>query len=191
MSLDGYYEGPGKNVLALFEYRRATYQSDESFDYYNAERLRSADTLLLGETTYKMFKNYWPFAGDDPNATPVIKDISKLNNSIEKAVVSDNLSSEETKAWSNTTIIKGVDLFSKINKLKQKSGKDILIFGSRILWNYLLNNNLIDELHFIIAPIVLGEGTPIFVSQPEVTLRLINTYSWKDSGNVLVRYTVS
>jgi hypothetical protein len=42
-SLDGYYEGPGKNVMAL--------PMDEAFDAYNAERLRTADTLL-GRTTY-------------------------------------------------------------------------------------------------------------------------------------------
>ncbi len=48
MSLDGYYEGPGKNVMALFDYRWEAYPTDESFDAYNAERLRAADTLLLG-----------------------------------------------------------------------------------------------------------------------------------------------
>ena len=39
MSLDGYYEGPGENVMVL--------PMDEAFDAYNAERLRAADTLLL------------------------------------------------------------------------------------------------------------------------------------------------
>ena len=51
MSLDGYYEGPGKDVMALFAYRWA-YPTDESFDAYNAERLRAADTLLLGRVSY-------------------------------------------------------------------------------------------------------------------------------------------
>jgi len=51
MSLDGYYEGPGKDVMALFDYRWA-YPTDESFDAYNAERLRAADTLLLGRVSY-------------------------------------------------------------------------------------------------------------------------------------------
>lgn len=52
MSLDGYYEGPGKNVMALFDYRRDC-PADESFDVYNAERLRAADTLLLGRVSYE------------------------------------------------------------------------------------------------------------------------------------------
>jgi hypothetical protein len=44
MSLDGYVAGPGGNVMAL--------PMDGFFDEHNLERLRAADTLLLGATTY-------------------------------------------------------------------------------------------------------------------------------------------
>ena len=191
MSLDGFYEGPGKNVMSLFDYRRIAYPSDESFDNYNAERLKSADTLLLGKTAFNMFKNYWPHAADDPGATPVTKELSKLNNAIDKVVISDNLTHEDTKPWLNTAIVKVQDLLQEIQNLKQKDGKEILVFGSRTLWNDLLMNKLVDELHFIIAPVALGEGTPIFIGHPEVTLRLIDSNKWDGSGNVLVRYSVS
>ena len=40
MSLDGYFEGPGRDVMAL--------PMDRFFDEHNLERLRAADTLLLG-----------------------------------------------------------------------------------------------------------------------------------------------
>ena len=50
VSVDGYYEGPGKDVMAL--------PFDEAFDEYNAERLRAADTLLLGRTSFEGFKSY-------------------------------------------------------------------------------------------------------------------------------------
>jgi hypothetical protein len=59
ISLDGYYEGPGKDVMPLFDYRREVYPMDESFDLYNAERLRAAGTLLLGRTSYEGFKSFW------------------------------------------------------------------------------------------------------------------------------------
>jgi dihydrofolate reductase len=99
MSLDGYYEGPGKNVMVLFDYRRELYPTDESFDAYNAQRLRAADTLLLGRTSYDGFKNFWPSVADDPDATPIQREISQLDNAIDKVVVSDTLSSEETDPW--------------------------------------------------------------------------------------------
>lgn len=50
MSLDGCYEGPGKDVMVL--------PLDEAFDAYNVERLRAADTLLLGRTTYEGFRDF-------------------------------------------------------------------------------------------------------------------------------------
>jgi dihydrofolate reductase len=68
MSLDGYYEGPDKNVMDLFDYRFEAYPADESFDAYNAERLRAADTLLLGRTSYNGFKGFWPPVADDSDA---------------------------------------------------------------------------------------------------------------------------
>jgi dihydrofolate reductase len=189
MSLDGYYEGPGKNVMVLFDYRW-DYPTDESFDAYNAERLHAADTLLLGRVSYDGFKSFWPSVADDPDATPLQWEISHLNNAIEKVVISDTLTSEETDPWHNTRIIGRADAHERIAELKRQLGKDILVFGSRTLWKDLLANDLVDELHLMIGPVVLGAGTPVFDEQPAVTLRLIDTRTWDGSGNVLLRYEV-
>ena len=190
MSLDGYYEGPGKNVMVLFDYRWDAYPTDESFDAYNAERLRAADTLLLGRVSYEGFKGFWPSVADDPKATPIQREISRLNNAIDKVVISDSLTSEETDPWHNTRIIRRADAHEQIAELKRQSGKEILVFGSHTLWNDLLANDLVDELHLMIGPVVLGAGTPLFDGRAPVSLRLIDTRRWDGSGNVLVRYEV-
>lgn len=188
ISLDGYYEGPGKNVLDVFSFRRETYPLDESFDLYNIERLRAADTLLLGRTSYEGFRSYWPPVVDDPNAAPSQQEISRLNNAIDKVVISDSLTPEQTPPWHNTRIIRRADAHQEIAELKRQPGKDLLMFGSRILWNDLLAHGLVDELHLMIAPVVLGGGTPVFVAPPPVSLRLIDTHTWDGSGIALVRY---
>src|SRR5918994_3333900 len=189
MSLDGFYEGPGKNVMVLFDYRW-DYPTDESFDAYNAERLRAADTLLLGRVSYDGFKGFWPTVADDPDATPIQREISRLNNVIDRAVISDTLTSVETNPWHNTRIISRADAHEQIAELKGQPGKEILVFGSHTLWNDLLANDLVDELHLMIGPVILGAGTPVFDDQSAVSLRLIDTRTWDGSGNVLVRYEV-
>jgi dihydrofolate reductase len=189
MSLDGYYEGPGKNVMVLFDYRW-DYPTDESFDAYNAERLRAADTLLLGRVSYEGFRGFWPSVADDPNATPVQREISRLNNAIDKVIISDSMTSEETTPWHNTRILRRADAHEQIAELKRQPGNDILVFGSHTLWNDLLANDLVDELHLMIGPVLLGAGTPVLNGHPAVSLRLIDTSTWDGSGNVLVRYEV-
>jgi dihydrofolate reductase len=191
ISLDGYYEGPGKNVMDLFDYRREAYPTDESFDAYNAERLRAADTLLLGRTSYEGFKEYWPPVADDPNATPVTREISRLDNTIDKVVISDSLTSEQTEPWQNTTrIIRQAEAHKQITELKRQGSKEILVFGSRTLWNDLLVNDLVDEVHLMISPVILGAGTPLFAGKPPGSPQLIDTCTWNGSGIVLVRYDV-
>jgi dihydrofolate reductase len=197
VSLDGYFEGPGKDVLAL--------PMDMSFDVQNAGRLREADTLLLGRTTYEGFKGFWPGIADDPQGTadrlgipveridtPTHRDISRLDNAIDKVVVSDSLTPEETDPWQDTTrIVRRADAHEQIAELKRGSGRDILVFGSRTLWNDLLAADLVDELHLIIAPVVLGGGTPAFGTPPEAPFRLLDTETWEGSDNMLVRYATS
>ena len=70
LTLDGYYEGKDRNLRALFEYRHPDYSGDQQYDYFNAEKLRAADILLLsGHYSFLSNKEYWLSVPADPKAT--------------------------------------------------------------------------------------------------------------------------
>ena len=183
VSLDGFYAGLGENVMVL--------PMDHRFDAYNTERIKTADTLLLGATSYRMFSGFWPAMADDPTASPEHREFAQLENAIQKVVVSDSIDAGDTGPWRDTTrIVRRADAHEAIAKLKQEGDGDILMFGSHVLWNDLLAAGLVDEVHFIVGSVVLGDGTPAFIGVPDSSLKLLGTESWDDSDNVLVRYGI-
>ncbi|WP_336206989.1 dihydrofolate reductase family protein [Nonomuraea sp. LPB2021202275-12-8] len=142
ISLDGVVEAPQK----------------WHFPYYDEDMGRSvgwlmerADVLLLGRRTYEEFAAHWPH--QDP-AEPLA---ATLNN-ITKYVVSGTL---DTASWQNTTIISG-DVAARLTELKRQPGKDITISGSPTLVTSLLRDGLLDELHLLVHPIVIGSGQRLF-----------------------------
>ena len=105
-------------------------------------------------------------------------------NSIPKFVAS---SIPQKLTWKNSQLIKG-DAVAEIIKLKEQSGKDILVYGSGGLMQTLIRANLIDEYRLLVYPITLGSGKHLFRDRSRTTLTLSETKTFS-SGVVLLRYT--
>jgi dihydrofolate reductase len=186
MSLDGYYEGPGRNVMAL--------NMDEAFDAYNLERIRSASTVLLGRTSYDGFSSYWPGIADAPPdpANRALSDdnreFSRIYNGLEKVVVTDREAPTADNPWyDTTTAIHRDEIGDWLAQARKRDTGDILIFGSRTTWHGLMGQGHVDELHLMVGPRALGGGTPIFANPAVLTL--IDARRFPGSDNVLLRYT--
>lgn len=182
ISLDGYFSGVGGDVMVM--------PFDRGFSEYNAERLRAADTLLLGRTSYDGFRAYWPAIAEDAGQPPVEREISRLNGAIEKVVVSDSLKQEELEGWGPTRVVRRARAHEEVAAMKSGPGRDILVFGSHVLWNDLLARGLVDELHLMIGPGVLVRGVRAFETRPAGALRLLETRTFDGSSLLLARYGV-
>lgn len=65
----------------------------------------------------------------------------------------------KTVAWKVTRIVRDAE---EIRKMKQQTGKDMLVLGGATLVSSLMNLGIIDELRLMINPLVLGGGKALF-----------------------------
>jgi len=150
ISADGYIEGPnGEMDWAMSD-------DKESWKIIN-NTLDSVDTLILGRVMYPDYEKYWMSCLADPGSCSA-NDIAyaRRADSIPHLVLSRTLESVE---WKTSSIIR--DLV-EIRKLKLEQGKDILALGGATLVSGLINNGLLDELHLLVNPLILGGGKALF-----------------------------
>ena len=82
------------------------------------------------------------------------------------------------------------DAVDVVADCKRGEGGDLLVFGSRTMWNHLLTAGLVDELHVMVGPALLGAGTPVFDGSLPVQLQLLESRVLHESQLVLARYAV-
>jgi dihydrofolate reductase len=140
MTLDGVIEEPAWST---------PYWNDEIARFKDGE-YNAMGGHLLGRVTYQGFAAYWPKHPDEDGA-------DQMNNP-PKYVVSTTL---ERGEWQGTTIIRK-DAAREIAALKELPGKDLLVAGSSILFQTLIQNDLVDEIHLLVYPILVGEGKHLF-----------------------------
>jgi dihydrofolate reductase len=74
--------------------------------------------------------------------------------------------------WENTTVVSG-DVKAEIAKLKQD--QQLGTTGSGTLVRWLLEQGLLDELHLLVHPLVVGKGKKLFDDGTRVPLQLLSS----------------
>jgi dihydrofolate reductase len=149
ISLDGVIEAPGGDED--FKHAGWTFEIDrgDEGNQFKVDETMATAALLLGRRTYEGFAAAWP--GRDG-------EFADKFNSMPKYVVSSTL---RDPAWNNTTVLDG-DLVDKVTRLTKEQDGDIGVHGSARLVQALIENDLVDELHLMVFPVVLGTGKRLF-----------------------------
>jgi dihydrofolate reductase len=144
MTLDGRFEGAHPWQLDL----HGTVWGEE-LEAFSLEQGEEIGTLLFGRRTYEGMRDYW---------TKETGAIAEMMNDLPKAVASRTLGAAD---WSNSRLLPG-EASRTVRALKEEEGRDVFVFGSADLLATLMAEGLVDEYRLCLAPVVWGEGTPLF-----------------------------
>jgi dihydrofolate reductase len=159
-----------------FKYKGWSFAFDrgEEGNKFKLDETFQSEALLLGRVTYEGFAAAWPSRDGE---------FADKFNSMPKYVVSSTLEDPE---WNNSTVLKG-DVVDEVSKLKEQHDGDIYVHGSCQLVQTLIENDLVDELHLMVFPVILGTGKRVFgETSDKKALRLADSKTVGEGVAILV-----
>lgn len=176
ITLDGYMAGPNGEMDFM------TWNWDEALKQYVQNLTNPVDTIVLGRKLAEGFIPYWAAVANEEGNPE--QDAGKKFTDTPKVVFTKTLTESH---WSNTVLATG-DLKSEIEKLKHESGNDIIVYGGSAFVSSLLEQELIDDIHLFISPVVIGNGLPLFKKREQKQhLQLVQAQAF-DCGIVVLHY---
>jgi dihydrofolate reductase len=120
--------------------------------------------MLIGRVTYEGFAPFFT-----SQSGPYFDAV----NAMPKYVVSTTMQEAD---WTNTTVLGG-NLAPEIAELKKETDGEIGVSGSATLIRWLLAENLLDELHLLVFPLIVGgNGARLYAAdQPPSALTLASS----------------
>jgi len=163
-------------------------EQDGDFEYAGWERpfwdaestvqieadVQASDALLLGRTTYDIFRGYWPNQTDT---------VGEAFNRVPKYVASrgtPELSWEES--------VQVTDAGTEVRELRERH-EQIHTWGSGDLLQTLFREGLVDQVNLWVHPVVLGTGKKLFPDGTAATrFELAEPPRSYPAGVLLLRY---
>jgi dihydrofolate reductase len=173
ISVDGVIEAPsGQEDFERVGWTDAFTRGPEG-DQFKFDETMTSDAQLLGRITYETFATVWPH---------IEGEFADYFNAMPKYVVSSTLKDPE---WNNTTVLGG-DVIDEVTKLKQRYERDIVVHGSAQLAQTLMEHDLVEALHLLVYPVIVGAGKRLFDGTSETKrLELVETRTFGDGVHLL------
>jgi dihydrofolate reductase len=159
--------------------------ADEEAHEYFTHLMQNVDLLVFGRKTYELMVPFWPDLAKSQSEAKATNEFARAFASKKIVVFSRSLDRTEGH---NTRIVR-TGLRDEMLKLKQEQGKNILVGGVTIPLQ-LMELGLVDEYHFVVQPIIAGEGRRLSegMSLPQrLQLKLVDSKIFK-SGCVALHY---
>jgi dihydrofolate reductase len=177
MSLDGFIEAPNHELVPPD-------WTDDLIPYWIDANLATTGTILYGRVAYLMNAAFWEPAATDPGSPAAKIDHAPTMNRLQKIVFSKSLAEP---VWDNSRIVRG-DMVAEVSRLKAEPGGDIVMFGGADIASHGIRERLFDEYRFMITPLVLGAGNPLFRgSHHRFKLELLSSRQL-DTGAMILHY---
>lgn len=174
-TVDGFVAGPnGESDWMNFD-------TDDKLSAFMNALTDSSDTILMGRKMSEGFVNYWTSVLEN-SESPEYEFARKMVD-YPKIVFTKTL---DESPWANTVLAKG-DIVEEVNRLKNQSGKDIIVYGGANFVSSLIRENLIDEYYLFVNPVAIGEGMTIFNRlNRKLDLKLVESKAF--TREVVLRY---
>lgn len=178
-TLDGFIAGPN-GEFDEYEPSLAEHQ-------FANELFSAADGILFGRETYAGFVDYWDALDLTDASIPAVEgEFAQIFRKMIRVVFSRTLEHVPDNA-----ILIQDNLAEAVTKIKQQSGRDLLLICGPELLSTLVQLNLVDECLLLIKPTVLGRGKALFGNiQTKLRLKLLATRVF-ESGAVMHHYQVA
>ena len=151
ISVDGYVAGPNGQLDWM------TWTLDEKLLNFINELTDSSDIILMGRKMTEGFVGYWENVVNNQPDSPEFTFANKMVD-IRKIIFSKTIKSIPGK----NVVVENGDLATAVKKLKNQTGKDIIVYGGADFVSSLIKEGLIDEFNFFVNPVMINKGLRIF-----------------------------
>lgn len=159
-----------------------TWGWDDKLKEYAGKLTDSIGTILLGRNMTEGFVSHWANVASKPEDPEYV--FGKKFIDTPKVVFTKTL---VKSPWPNTVLAKG-KLAEEVNRLKNESGGEIIVYGGSTFVSNLIKEGLIDEYQLFINPVILGDGMTIFKDlQNRQGLLLVKSMAF-DCGITVLHY---
>jgi dihydrofolate reductase len=177
-TMDGFVAGPNGEL----DWMRP---SDPELTADMVALLSRAESGFLGYPVATGMIPYWRAVAADPNAAAGDRAIAEVVNRMHPIVISRT---EEDLPWENAELLvvrSDAELVDAVTRFKGQPGPDLSVAGGVRTAQRFARLGLIDEYVFLVHPVALGDGKPVFTERTELELVSTKVYP---SGVIQVRY---